>query len=274
MDTKTITGVGIVFKHIPEGYFFMGKSDNDSWGDKDRETPTAKIFLKSYWIGKYPITNGQFLKFLQSTNYQPRDHYKDREHMTREKLIDYIVNYDNNPKYPVSYVSWYDAIAFCKWVSSLSKLIIRLPTEAEWEKAARGTNGYIFPWGNTDPMMDYAKYYNGDSSEFLGKTYVGKYSPLGDSPYGCTDMVGNVFDWTNSRYEKYPYNDKDGREKQVEFQEHPFGVLPERLYDNRIIRGGSYSSKGSRPLRCSYRLWFHSGFRREDLGFRVVCDNM
>jgi len=230
--------------------------------------------LKSYWIGKYPITNKQFLKFLQATNYQPRDHYKDREHMTREKLIDYIVNRDNNPDLPVSDVSWYDAIAFCKWVSSLTKLIIRLPTEAEWEKAARGSNGYIFPWGNTDPFMDYAKYYNGNSSEFLWKSPIGKYSPLGDSPYGCTDMIGNVFEWTNSHNDNYPYNDKDGREKQLEFQEHPFSVLPERLHDNRIIRGGSFKSKGLSQLRCSYRGWIHSGFRDEDLGFRVVCENM
>jgi formylglycine-generating enzyme required for sulfatase activity len=106
------------------------------------------------------------------------------------------------------YVTWHDAMAYCRWLARVTGRAYRLPSEAEWEKAARGTDGRIWPWGN---KWD-SKRCNSREGGPGNTTPVGQYSPQGDSPYGCVDMAGNVWEWTLSLLKDYPYDPKDGRE--------------------------------------------------------------
>ncbi|MBL0347533.1 SUMF1/EgtB/PvdO family nonheme iron enzyme [Candidatus Villigracilis affinis] len=145
-------------------------------------------------------------------------------------------------------ISWDYAISYCEWfnetnVDNLPKEYeLRLPTEAEWEKAASGTDGKIYPWGNSDDES--GKKHNRNKNSSLGeKKYkvdsmpVGSYSPQGDSPFGCADMVGNGFEWTHSIYKPYPYKIDDGRES-----EERQGV--------RVLRSSSFLTYGG---RCAHR---------------------
>jgi formylglycine-generating enzyme required for sulfatase activity len=133
-------------------------------------------------------------------------------------------------------VSWHDAVAFCDWLSRETKRPFRLPTEAEWEKAARGTDGRIYPWGDDPPDENLCNFNNnvGDA------TPIGRYSPQGDSPYRCADMAGNVWEWCHSLFIRpYPYQAGDGREVQEKA-----GI--------RVLRGGSFAgSQGN--VRCACR---------------------
>jgi formylglycine-generating enzyme required for sulfatase activity len=152
-------------------------------------------------------------------------------------------------------------MAYCQWLNSLLKaelpsgLVLRLPTEAEWEKAARGIDGLEYPWGN---QFDKNKCNSGESKK--GETTsVGIYSPQGDSPYGCADMAGNVWEWSHSAYKSYPYNVNDGRED-------------EQKDVSRVLRGGSYFDEGSN-LRCAFRFRLAPFDGDDYLGFRVVVSS-
>jgi formylglycine-generating enzyme required for sulfatase activity len=148
---------------------------------------------------------------------------------------------------------------YCQWLNSLLKnelpsgLILRLPTEAEWEKAARGTDGREFPWGNEFDKNKCNTREGGRGDT----TPVGSYSPRGDSPYGCADMAGNVWEWTHSLMKEYPYKDNDGREN-------------ENASGSRVQRGGSffYYEGGA---RCASRIDRSFIILVRGVGFRVVA---
>ena len=147
---------------------------------------------------------------------------------------------------------------YCRWLNQIlkseivnRKLEIRLPTEAEWEKAARGTDGREYPWGNT---FDKNKC-NTDEGGKGGTTPVGLYSLQGDSPYGCADMSGNVWEWCHSLYKPYPYKASDGREG-------------EKVSSARVLRGGSFIG-GVRDARCAFRYVIVGALYGR--GFRVVA---
>ncbi len=223
-------GLSIQLVRIPAGEFIMGRNNGF-----DSEKPQHRVNLPEYWIGKTPVTVAQFAAFVRATGYSA-----DANALRSGK--------DNHP---VNYVSWLDAQAFCKWASELLKRTVRLPSEAEWEKAARGTDGRTYPWGEAAPDKNRANY----GGNIGDTTLVGQYSPQGDSPYGCVDMAGNVWQWTNSLYKPYPYNANDGRENSSDT-------------GGRVVRGGSFCYNEDN-LPCAYRFnnnpayrHFYNGFRR------------
>lgn len=167
--------------------------------------------------------------------------------------------------HPVVNIDWHAALRFCQWLNRqwVAQLPpgfqVMLPSEAEWEKAARGapgargSAGNIWPWGNTFDKSCC----NVEESKIRKTTPVGRYSPQGDSPYGCADMSGNVWEWTRSHFTPYPYDPADGREDLQAGDKVP-----------RVLRGGSFAV-GSRVARCSYRLRYLPGSFLILSGFRV-----
>lgn len=159
--------IDLIFVRVPAGIF--------RYSDQN-----LTVHLSEYWIGKYPVTNAQYRVFLNEMNHYP-----------------YFEKYpQGKEKHPAASVSWTDAAVFCAWAAQVSGLKVRLPTEAEWEKAARGTNGITYPWGEQEPnehLCNIRRFYK-------GTTPVGLFSPQGDSPVGCVDMTGNVFEWVNDFY--------------------------------------------------------------------------
>ena len=210
------TDVEMAFVLVPAGVFTMGA-----------DTEQHQVHLDEYWIGITPVTNRQYQIFVEASGHKTPSHWE----------VGKIPSKKAN--HPVVNVSWHDGRAFCEWLSDLSGEIIRLPTEAEWEKAARGTDGRKYPWGDQAPDVGLCNF-----NENIGDTTrVGRYSPAGDSPYGCLDMAGNVWDWTSSIYKDYPYRVGDGREA-IDSD------------DSRVLRGGSWNNNG-RDVRSAYRSGTH-----------------
>ena len=220
---------------IPAGMFLMGSDKRKDPKAYDQELPQHSLTLPGYWIGRFPVTVAQWKVFVNESGYKS----------DTKSLQD-------PDSHPVRYVNWNDALAYCQWLSEKSGLPVTLPSDAEWEKAARGQDGRIYPWGN---QFDKDKC-NTSESGINNTTPVGKYSPAGDSPYGCADMAGNVWEWTRSKYESYPYKADDGREN--------LGGT-----EARVLRGGSWLI--SRDLaRSSFRNRYGPGYRHNFVGFRVV----
>jgi len=190
--------VTISMVRIPAGEFQMGTSGNSA-----REKQHT-VNLDEYLIGKYDVTNAQFAVFVKATGYKTtaeklRSGYVyDRSRWVEMKGVDWQhprgPNSDLSGKdnHPVVLVSWDDAVAFCAWAKQASGQQVQLPTEAQWEKAARGENGLKYPWGDSEPDASKLNY----NMNVKDTTAVGKYSPAGDSPYGLADMAGNVWQWT------------------------------------------------------------------------------
>ncbi len=218
--------------HILAGEFLMGsdpKKDKDAY---DEEQPQHTVYLPEYYIAKTPVTNAQYAVFAKITNRRTPPGGK--EH------------------HPVVDVSWRDAMAYCQWLAEATGKAYRLPSEAEWEKAARGTDGRIWPWGNEPPDENRCNF----GMKVGDTTPVGQHSPQGDSPYGCVDMAGNVWEWTSSLYKGYPYDPEDGREEQ-------------EGSGDRTLRGGSWGYD-LRGARVSVRDNYHPDGFGNLVGFRVV----
>jgi formylglycine-generating enzyme required for sulfatase activity len=237
---------GMEFCHIPAGKFIMGSKDDDPEAN-DSEKPQHLVNIPyDYWLARFTVTNDQYNAFIQSSGGNHT-----------------VPNWENKPDHPVVSVSWEDAQVYVKWLNefgaaSLPKgYFFRLPTEAEWEKSARGTDGRVYPWGNEfDPQKC-----NSAEGKKGTTTPVGTYSPLGDSPYGCADLCGNVWEWTHSLFAKYPYKAEDGRENEQGFSGYQTLV-------GRTVRGGFYHNF-HRDLRVAYRIWLGDILYRR-IGFRVA----
>jgi formylglycine-generating enzyme required for sulfatase activity len=262
--------------HVPAGPFLMGTSQRqidrlaqeielaEKWREKGyfgREQPQHTLTLPDYDIGTYPVTVGEYRLFIAAEGYRHRRYWteagwewREAGSITQPALWD-EETWTHNDRLPVVGVSWYEACAYCQWLSAETGRSYRLPSEAEWEKAARGTDGRLYPWGD---VFD-ASRCNTRASELHRTTPVGQYSPAGDSPYGCADMVGNVSEWTMSQYKPYPYRIEDGHED-------PTGE------SERAIRGGSWFSPVLRA-RAAARGMNDPFFRDNDVGLRCACSH-
>ena len=242
---------------VPAGPFLMGTSDGQikdmlnrfDWAGEHRqrgwfkrEQPAHEVTLPAFEIGRYPVTNVEYAAFVEATGRKTPTHWQ-KGHCP-EALTDH----------PVVNVTWHDAQAFAAWLSGRTGDRYRLPTEAEWEKAARGQDGRLWPWGNEwdakRPRVNCSLTGPGTT------TPVGQYSSDGDSPYGCADMAGNVWEWCATAWQDsyaIPADD-DSAGNAV-----------------RVQRGGSWhSANPGGKMRCAYRNKYSADKRYFGLGFRVV----
>jgi formylglycine-generating enzyme required for sulfatase activity len=240
------------FVEIPAGPFVMGAgTDRDPQAfDNERWSPAAgegTVDLRAFFIARTETTVAQFAAFVTATG-RPADAHA----------------LDAPPTYPVTFVSWPDALAYCRWLEGALKEApgvpadlrerlragwrVRLPTEAQWEKAARGTDGRRYPWG-ADPRRDRATF---DAS---GPTPAGQH-PCPECPQGLRDMSGNVWEWTSSPYQPYPYDDADDRAN----------LQADALW---VMRGGHFGDP-ARMVRTTARGAAEPGARRAFIGFRAA----
>ena len=224
--------------YVPPGTFLMGAFEDDSLAEDD-EYPQRQVNLGGFWIDQTEVTNAQYA--LCTADYDCRTPYS-------------LGSYTHNPyfgteefaDYPVVYVSWYDAQDYCEWAGR------RVPTEAEWEKAARGTDGRTYPWGEGVDCS--AANYSG----CRGDTTLVLAYPSGASPYGALNMAGNVWEWVADIYNIGYYA--------VAPLDYPTG--PETgAY--RVIRGGSWNDDPA-YLRTASRYWYYPGNARVSVGFRCA----
>ncbi len=208
-DTMVWERDGKEMVRIPAGAFL--------YGDK-QETHE----LPEFWIDKIPVTNAEYARFVAETGREAPKHWEGQS--PPEDITDH----------PVVYVSWQDAVAYAEWAGK------RLPSEEEWEKAARGTDGREYPWGDEEPAPDLCSFGKNEG----GTTPVGKYSPDGDSPYGCVDMAGNVWEWTSSDHEE----------------------------GGEVLRGGSWGYHQF-YTRCACRDGYPPSGWHDNVGFRCARDS-
>lgn len=215
---------------IPKGEFSMGAGEQ-----------THRVYVEDFSISKALITNFQYHLFTKIKGYPSPPHWENGRPPK------------NKESHPVVNVTFQDALNYCEWLSSVTGKVIKLPTEAEWEKAARGdSDERAYPWGNVfDPIRC-----NNEELGIGDTTPVGIFSE-GASPYGTLDMAGNVWEWTRSLCSPYPYNSADGREIILD------GNMP-------VLRGGAFVYY-VRLLRCSARYCNIPQPMSNYYGFRVVC---
>ena len=215
---------GVELILVPAGYFQMGSAVENPIAYED-EHPLHRVEIPyNFWIARHQITNEQYAEYvLEIGATHPFPEWKKKK------------------RHPVINIEWENVVCFCKWLNAKFKgelpdgLVIRAPSEAEWEKAARGIDGREFPWGNKFEK----RRCNTSESGIGDTTVVGSYSPQGDSPFGCTDMAGNVWEWTYSLRRKYPYKINQGRENSTELA-------------HRVLRGSSFVID-KEHARCAFR---------------------
>jgi formylglycine-generating enzyme required for sulfatase activity len=252
-------GVELELVLVPHGVFLVGgKEDDPELCPLDR--PQHTRFLDDYFLGKYPVTVRQFSAFVQATGYRTLAEQEGTGwvHMPRQwknvRGADWRhpcgpeSDVRHKADHPVTLVAWDDAMAFCGWASRATGREVSLPSELEWEKAARGPDGRSWPWGNTPPDSAHCNY----AGNVGDTTPVGHHSPQDDSPYHCADMAGNVWEWTESCLRMYPYEDDEQRGG-------PGGY---------IVRGGAFH-QSRKWLHGAGRYWNHSRERLNCCGFRV-----
>lgn len=236
--------VEMIFVRVPAGKFIMGsQAPTGFWktmfGDNipSGERPQHDVVLDEYYIGKYPVITAQFTAFVKAAEYT------------------WVTSADAEDKldHPATQVNWHDAVAFCDWVTNQTNVQVRLPTEAEWEKAARGTDGRTYPWGNDTPSNGHCNFWNMVRSTTPIDCY-----PLGNSPYGCVDMSGNVWEWVSDWHDEVYYASSPNR--------NPTGPTTGVA---RVLRGGA-SYSGADSVRAAYRYWYTPDSRNVDFGFRCA----
>jgi serine/threonine-protein kinase len=229
---------GVAMRLVPAGEFSMGSED----GGVD-ERPVHPVYLDAFYMDKYEVTNAMYAACAAAGACTPPHDTSSYSHAS------YYGNaaFDN---YPVIRVDWNQAKTYCEWRGA------RLPTEAEWEKAARGTDGRTYPWGNNAPTCSPANFHGYGKSDCIGDIVeVGSY-PDGVSPYGIYDLAGNVWEWVADWYNEHYYAHSPSR--------NPSGPESGKY---RVLRGGSWHSY-EYLLRASYRYRAAPDFWAFNIGFR------
>jgi len=226
--------IGFEWVTIPAGDFYMGSDPRRDIHCFEDELPQFRFTIPEFRIARLLVTNTQYKIFIDATGHRAPNHWTNGEIPVGKE------------KHPVVNVSWRDATAFCEWAG------VRLPTEAEWEKAARGPDRRIYPWGDGSPTHKRCNF----DMEVGSTTIVGSY-PAGASPYGVLDMAGNAWEWTASiwldSYENYAAQIANQAENNL----------------RRVLRGGGF--RDVEFVRCAARSWDLPTQRYRDLGFRVVA---
>ena len=252
---------------IPTGRFRMGLSFKQSnhildmctkadkactrWWFKD-EMPDHYVDVDRYWIDVYEVTNEKYLEFVKATGHRPAlDDTCDTDACWKGNLWKGKGFPEKIRNQPVTQVNWHDAVAYCQWRGK------RLPTEAEWEKAARGPSGNLYPWGNKQPpgMATYRRKWRGIDT----LTDVGSYSS-GVSIYGVHDLAGNVWEWVADWYDRNYYK------KNINYN--PKGPKTGKF---KVVRGGSWVNYAD-TLHSAFRRWSRPEVRFNDTGFRCAKD--
>ncbi len=221
-----------IYIWIKAGEFTMGSTDKDSmFSDEDptfrNDKPPHTAFVDGFWIGRTEVTNSQYIRCIEAKICDDPDSI-------------WLYKHDWSD-HPVVGVTWHQARTYAKWVGG------RLPTEAEWEKACRGTDSVVYPWGDESPTYERANYgYNQVST-----SKVGSHQPGANGLY---DMAGNVWEWTNSKYQNYDPRDGQGNQEGAE---------------DRMVRGGSWASFAPH-VRCAIRLSRNPDSADQSFGLRVV----
>jgi len=233
-----VKGISLAFEPervaIPAGYFRMG-----SEGFYPHESPAHRVWVDAWALGRFTVTNQQYRRFLEATGHPPPP-FIDQDPF-------------RHPDQPVVGVSWFDALAYCEWLSAVTGRRYRLPTEAEWEHAARGgVEGRLYSWGNTPPQAtpDYGRRWPDERPE-----PVGLYPPNG---YGLYNMGDNVHEWCADWFAADYYQNSPGRNPQGPAA----GV-------RRAARGGSWRHQ-IKASRCAARSAIPPHFHYSDFGFRVA----
>lgn len=299
------------FVYVPTGIFQMGTNE---WGSD--EQPVHDVFLNGFWIGKNLVTNEQFAEFVNESefvtdaekpdaegcyvfiarrngeggNWQPTPGWNWRNAFDDHPTDPYYRDFENLRQHPVGCVSWYDAMAYSEWLSAKLRLSVSLPTEAQWEKAARGTDGRAWPWGNEPPDETRSNFADASfdaayeqpnqgvptlsvDDGWSATSPVGLF-PAGASPYGVLDMSGNTTQWVYDLLSPYS----------SEMQSNPMGPTGGADRSTRAMRGGfwiaSASSLTPTPKEIRQKHTTRADLRAGDdprssddhLGFRVVID--
>jgi formylglycine-generating enzyme required for sulfatase activity len=237
----------------------------------DESSIILTVPIEKYWISKYPITNSHYAKFIEAGGYMQKkwwteagwdaklrgwESFKDTDGIWKLRATDkpwikpryWTDRKWNHREHPVVGISWYEAVAFCLWLSVATGEKIMLPTEDQWQYAAQGDDGREFPWGAN---WDSNCCNNNSDSKGIGRTSsVRQYDGKGDSPFGVVDMAGNVWKWCLTGYSdrRNDVNDNSVR---------------------RVLRGGAWYSSSSEEFRCDYRAANYPRYRENSWGFRI-----
>jgi formylglycine-generating enzyme required for sulfatase activity len=228
--------VGIEWVAIPGGVQRIGSSaEHDAWAQPE-EMPQHDVHVPGYWIARCPITNYQYQIFVLATEHPAPPHWPTGTYP------------DGKQDHPVVNISWLDALFFCRWAN------VQLPSEVQWERAARSAGGALWPWGDEPPTPLRCNF----GLKVANTTPVALF-PSGATAHGVLDMAGNVWEWTRSPWLPYPYDPTGGQENEA-----GAGL--------RVVRGGSYDSPAQR-VRCACRCAINPAYGYDDVGMRVVLYN-
>jgi formylglycine-generating enzyme required for sulfatase activity len=253
--TRSLDDAPMVY--VPAGEFLMGATDADVKAQDD-EKPQHTVYLDAFWIDRTEVTNAQFVRFLNTMGEHQVacEGHQCAELKEGEDADSHILvrsgRYEVEPgfeEHPVIEVTWYGAQAYCQWAG------VRLPTEAEWEKAARGVDGWMYPWGNSAPDCNKEQY-----GDCRGTTVPVGSKPAGASPYGALDMAGNVWEWVSDWYDPTYYGSSP--------TENPLGLTSG---EEKVFRGGSWGYLWM-FTRTTERGCNHTWCAGPNIGFRCAAE--